>query len=553
MKIAVCQITSRIGDLKGNFEKIIAYYNEAIKLNADICVFPELSLIGYTPQDLLEKKEFREKCFEYNNKLASVTKDTLLIFGSIIEDADNVGNDLYNCAIAAKNGKIEHIQRKTLLPYYDVFDEIRYFEASTFNQIYEYKGMKIGISICEDIWNDRDFWKKRKHYNDPIDEQIRRGAQILINISASPYVYGKREQRKQFLSFLASKAKVPIVYCCQVGANAELVFDGASLCFDSNGKIVKRGKFYEEDLFIFDINEKQNGTEPIIERSFEEEVYEAICYGVKEYACYSNFSKVVLGVSGGIDSAVVCCIAVDVFGKENVIPVLLPSMYSSKGSIDDALRLCYNLDLKPNVIKISDIYGEIIKSLQDIFSGKAEDVTEENIQSRIRGLLLMAISNKFNAMLLSCGNKSELAVGYATLYGDMCGALEPIGDVYKTDVYKLASYINQRKKKQVIPEEIFLKAPSAELKPNQKDQDTLPPYEILDEILRLYLENNMEINEISKKIGNSQLVYRVLSMVDSNEFKRKQAPPVIKISSKSFGIGRRYPITCKWRKNSLII
>jgi len=547
MKIAVCQINSVIGDIEGNFKKIKNFYEKALQFRVDLCVFPELSLLGYNPQDLLEKKEFRRKCFDYNEKLAQISREVPLLFGSIMEENDEIGIHLYNCAFVARDGKIEYAYKKVLLPYYDVFDEVRYFKSGKENSLYEFNYKKIGISICEDIWNDKDYFKMRRYHADPIEEQIKNGAELLINISASPYYYGKRSERMELLRLISKKSGAPLVYCSLVGANVDLIFDGGSMCIDKFGEIVKAGKFYDEDFIIFDTDETSN-QEIIIERTFEEEIYEAICFGVKQYAKQTGFSKAVLGLSGGIDSAVVCCIAANVFGKENVMPVLLPSMYSSKGSVDDAIKLCENLGLKFNIIQITDSYYEIIKSLKPIFKNLPEDTTEENIQSRIRGLILMAISNKFNAMLLSCGNKSELAVGYATLYGDMCGALEPIGDVYKTDVYRLANYINR--KEEIIPKEILVKAPSAELKPGQKDQDTLPDYEILDKILKLYIEKNLDYKDIVEIIGDSELAKKILSMIDAYEFKRKQAPPVLKVSPKAFGTGRRFSMISQWRKNS---
>ncbi|MBX2976102.1 MAG: NAD+ synthase [Ignavibacteriaceae bacterium] len=545
MKIALCQINPIIGDIEGNKEKILSGYKKGIEDKVDLVIFPELALIGYSPQDLVEKKEFRDAVIKASNEIAEFTTDVGLIFGAITEDEDNVGTNIFNSALLCYKGKIRLTQNKTLIPNYDVFDEIRYFESAKDTSLHHFKGEVLGISICEDIWNDKDYWKKRLYQHDPVEKLVKQGATLLINISASPYSYGKRFARKEMLSTLTKEDALPLVYCCLVGAQTELIFDGASMCFNDKGELKQLGKKYEEDYLIFDTSEDYSRVENV-EASFEEEVYSALVLGVKDYCKKLNFKKVLIGLSGGIDSALVTAIAVEALGKENVEVVLLPSKYSSEGSVNDSLKLISNLGISHKVIPIQDVVDNLIELLAPSFEGKNHDTTEENLQSRSRGIILMAIANKHGHLLLTTGNKSEMAVGYATLYGDMCGGLGVIADVYKTDVYRLAEFINRDK--EIIPQEIIEKAPSAELKPNQTDQDTLPPYDLLDSILRMYLENNKEFNEISQTIGDSSIVGKVLRMVDFNEFKRRQAAPALRISNKAFGYGRRYPIVQGWRK-----
>ncbi len=412
-------------------------------------------------------------------------------------------------------------------------------------QYFEFKDEKLGISICEDIWNDADYWYRRRYHKDPIQELLKQNASVLINISASPYSYGKRAARKEMLSVLTKKDKIPLAYVCCVGAQTDLIFDGASMCFDENGNLVKQGKAFEEDFVIFDTKEKYV---PITkcEESFEEEVYNSLVFGLKEYCNKLGFKKVLVGLSGGMDSALVTYIAVKALGAENVNVILMPSKYSSEGSITDSEALIRNLGIQSENISIQPVVDETLKQMKSIIKNDVKSLTEENLQARVRGLYLMAYSNNNGHLLLTTGNKSEMAVGYCTLYGDMCGGLAVIADVYKTDVYRIANYINREK--EIIPKAIIDKAPSAELKPNQTDQDTLPPYDLLDKILRMYLEENKEYIEIKEVIGDEELVKRVLRMVDMNEFKRNQAAPALRVSSKAFGYGRRYPIVQGWRK-----
>lgn len=546
MKIAVCQYNPIIGDLKGNSEKILQGYRKGIEDGVDLVVFPELFLCGYPPLDLVEKKEFRDAVRKAAEEIAKQTSDVGLIFGMITEDFEElVGTGVYNSAALCYDGKIQFIQSKTLIPNYDVFDEVRYFEPAKEVRIHEFKNEKLGISICEDIWNDADYWKKRRYPIDPVQKQVELGASILINISASPYAYGKRNLRFKMLSVLTKTDKLPLVYSCCVGAQTELIFDGASMCFDADGNLCLLGKSFQEDYLIFDTQKNYDEIKNV-ELSFEEEALNALIMGLKDYAVKTGFKKALVGLSGGIDSALVTYIAVQAFGRENVHAVMMPSKYSSEGSIKDSEKLIRNLGISSDKISIQPVFDKALEMLKNTFKGKPEDSTEENLQARIRGLYLMALSNKFDYLLCTTGNKSEMATGYATLYGDMCGAIAVIGDVYKTQVYKIVNFINRNE--EIIPQEIIDKAPSAELRPNQTDQDSLPPYSLLDRILKMYLEEQKEFNEISDAIGEPETVRKVLRMVDLNEFKRKQSAPVLRISTKAFGYGRRYPIVQGWRR-----
>ncbi|MHB8336616.1 MAG: NAD+ synthase [Ignavibacteriaceae bacterium] len=545
MKIALCQTNTIIGDLDFNKAKIIEGYNKALQDSVDLVIFPELSLVGYPPQDLVEKKEFRDAVNKAAEEIAALTGDVAILFGAITENNSLTGTAVHNSALLCYNGKIQFVQHKTLIPNYDVFDEMRYFDMALEAKIFNFKGEKLGISICEDIWNDEDYWYKRRYSIDPVKNLIEKGATILINISASPYAYHKREDRQKMLSVLTKHDKIPLAYVCTVGAQTDLIFDGASMCFDRNGSLVILGKAYEEDYFVFDTNKEY----PVIvnsEKCFEEEILNALIYGIREYCNKLNFRKVVIGLSGGIDSALVTYLAVQALGKENVHVILMPSKFSSDGSIIDSEKLIANLGISSENISIQPVVDKINEILSPAFHNLPQGLAEENIQARVRGLYLMAIANKFNYLLLATGNKSEMAVGYCTLYGDMSGGLAVIADVYKTDVYRLANYININE--EIIPLEIITKAPSAELKPGQKDQDSLPEYDLLDKILKMYLEENKEISEISHLIGDEKIVKFVLRLVDLNEYKRRQAAPALRVSTKAFGYGRRYPIVQGWRK-----
>ena len=544
MKIALCQINPIIGNLNYNKDKIVKGYERGVKENADLVIFPELSLVGYPPLDLVEKEEFRKAVNDKINELAAITSQVGLLFGAITEDNDLIGTNIHNSAVLCYNGKVQFVQPKSLIPNYDVFDEMRYFEPAKEVFVHDYKSEKLGISVCEDIWNDADYWYRRRYEVDPVEELRKKGATVLINISASPYSFGKRKERFEMLSILCREDKLPLAYVCCVGVQTDLVFDGGSMCFDKNGKLVQLGKSYEEDFILF-ATEKDKEIKPEVEKSFEEETLTSLIYGVREYFEKMKFKRAVVGLSGGLDSAMVTYIAVEALGKENVYVVLMPSKYSSSGSVTDSEKLIKNLGILSTNVSIQPVVDETIEQLIPKFENKLGRVTGENIQARIRGVYLMAFSNNDNYLVLTTGNKSELAVGYCTLYGDMSGSLAVIADVYKSDLYRIVNFINR--KKEIIPKEIITKVPSAELSPNQKDQDDLPPYELLDKILKMYLEENKEYDEITSIIKDDKVVKKVLRMVDINEFKRRQAAPALRVSRKAFGYGRRYPIVQGWR------
>jgi len=545
MKIALCQINTIIGNIEYNKAKIITGYRKAAEDGADLAIFPELSLIGYPPLDLVEKKEFRKASLKALNEIAEQSGEVGLLFGTITEDDDNIGTDIHNSAVLCYNGKVQFVQHKSLIPNYDVFDEMRYFDPAKSIDVYEFKGEKLGISICEDIWNDADYWYKQRYSYDPVKDLIEKKASLIINISASPYSFGKRESRKNMLSVLSKTEKIPLAYVCTVGAQTELIFDGASMCFDSEGNLLKLSKSYEEDYLIFDTNVKY---QPIksSESSFEEETLSALIFGLREYCTKQKFKKVLIGLSGGIDSALVSYIAAKAIGAENVNVMLMPSKYSSVGSIKDSEKLINSLGILSANVPIQPVVEEVLKMLTPSVTEEPKSIVEENVQARIRGVYLMAVSNQFGYLLLTTGNKSEMSVGYCTLYGDMAGGLGVIADVYKTDVYRLVNYIN--KEEEIIPREIIEKEPSAELSMGQKDQDTLPSYELLDKILKMYLEENKEYYEITKVIGDGEVVNKVLKLIDGNEYKRRQAAPALRVSKKAFGYGRRYPIVQGWRR-----
>lgn len=545
MKIGLCQINPIIGNIEYNKTKILSGYKKGVEAGADIVIFPELALCGYPPQDLIEKDEFRQAVIKSTIELAEKTNEVGLLFGTITEEFDNIGTGVYNSAALCYNGKIQFVQHKTLIPNYDVFDEVRYFESAKDVNVFSFKDEELGISICEDIWNDADYWKHRLYEIDPVQRLVEKGSSLLINISASPYHYGRRNERNEMLSVLTKTNNLPLAYVSCVGGQTDLVFDGASLCLDKKGNLVCVGKKFEEDFFIFDTKKESQAINQL-EGSFGEEVENSLILGLKDYAAKTGFKKVLLGLSGGIDSAIVTYIAVQALGKENVHVVMMPSEFSSEGSISDSLKLIDNLGISSETISIKSLYSEFNNVLKPSFEGMKPDVTEENLQARIRGTILMAISNKFGYLLCTTGNKSEMAVGYATLYGDMNGALAIIADVYKTQVYDLAEYINRDR--EIIPVNIITKPPSAELRPDQKDEDSLPPYDLLDKILQLYLEEYKELDEISEIIGDRELVKNILNLVDRNEFKRKQASPALRITTKAFGYGRRFPIVQGWRK-----
>jgi len=544
MKIALCQINPIIGNLDYNKNKIIKGYERGIKENADLVIFPELSLVGYPPLDLVEKEEFRQAVKEKIEELAKISTDVGLLFGALTEDDDLIGTNIHNSAVLCYNGKVQFTQPKSLIPNYDVFDEMRYFEPAKEVLVHEFKGEKLGISVCEDIWNDADYWYRRRYNVDPVEELKNKDATVLINISASPYSFGKRKERLDMLSTICRNDGLPLAYVCCVGVQTELIFDGGSMCLDKKGNLVHLGKSYEEDFLLFDTEADSKKIDEV-EKSFEEETLSSLIYGVKEYFEKMKFNRAVIGLSGGLDSAMVTYIAVKALGKENVHVVLMPSKHSSKGSITDSEKLIKNLNIDSDNVSIQPLVDKTIEQLQTKFKKPLNKLTTENIQARIRGVYLMAFSNNDNYLVLTTGNKSELAVGYCTLYGDMSGSLAVIADVYKSDLYRIAKFINQNG--EIIPDEIIAKPPSAELSPNQKDQDDLPPYELLDRILKMYLEENKEFKEINSIIKDEMVVKKILRLVDLNEFKRRQAAPALRVSRKAFGYGRRYPIVQGWR------
>lgn len=544
MKICLVQINPIIGNIQYNFERIEHFVKEAESLNADLVIFPELSLLGYPPLDLLEKRSFIDEVLDYNERIIQLSKKVGIIFGTVVRIEDKIGTNLFNAAIFSVNGKVHSIHKKSLLPNYDVFDEVRYFETSSERHITKFKDYNFGITICEDAWNDKDFWHHRMYTLDPVEELVKLGADFIVNISASPFTIGKEKIRTEMFSQIARKHKRYVFYVNQVGANTDLIFDGGAKVFDRNGNLILASNRFKEELVLFDSEKNYDPIEYVFPSDVED-IYNALVLGIRDYVLKTGFKKVVLGLSGGIDSALVTVLASKAIGPENVLCVMMPSQFSSEGSITHSQKLINNLGVKSTIIPIEKLFNEFKEALKNEFSGLDEDVTEENLQARIRGIILMALSNKFGFLLLATGNKSELATGYSTLYGDMCGGLAPISDLYKTRVYELARFIN--KQKEIIPVEIINKVPSAELRPNQTDQDTLPPYEILDKILFYYIEESKEIKEIVALGFDENLVSKVLKMVDRAEYKRKQAPPGLKITQKAFGIGRRFPIVQGWR------
>lgn len=542
MKIALAQFNPTIGDFEGNARRILELAREAKSGGADIAVFSELCVCGYPPQDLIERPSFLERNLK---EVAQLAKSVVLpsLVGYVGRAQDDTGKQVANCAAVIGDGRVLFEQRKMLLPTYDVFDESRYFQPAHTQYVFRLNDRNLGITVCEDIWNDKSFWKQRLYERDPVSELVGKGSEIILNISSSPYTLDKRELRHDMLRAAAIQHRVPVVYVNQVGGNDSLIFDGSSFAFMPDGRIAARAKSFDEDLVFFDSATGQ-GDIRCQPKGELEAAYRALVVGTRDYVRKCGFRKAVVGLSGGIDSALVVTIAVDALGPENVLGVSMPGPYSSEGSRTDAHRLAENLGIEVFVLPIGDVFQSYRNLLAKPFAARTEDVTEENVQARIRGNLLMALSNKFNSLVLSTGNKSEMAVGYCTLYGDMAGGLAVISDVPKTMVYALADLVNASK--EIIPREIIDKAPSAELRPNQTDQDTLPPYEVLDRVLKAYVEDLRSPEEIADDMGYSiDLVRAVARLVDGAEFKRKQAPPGLKVTSKAFSVGRRFPIAQK--------
>jgi NAD+ synthase (glutamine-hydrolysing) len=543
VKIALGQINPTVGDFSGNAAKIRDFARQALAAGAGMVLFPELSVCGYPPRDLVERVSFVAQNREAVERIAAETPGIAVICGLVTPAQAETGKSVMNSAALLQHGRVAFVQSKMLLPTYDVFDEMRNFAPAGRQALFPFCGKQMALTICEDAWNDKHFWNKRQYTFDPIEALIQSGGNFLLNISASPFWLGKPQLRREMLASIARNHRVPVVMVNQVGGNDSLVFDGSSLVLDASGKVIAQGASFAEDLVYFDSDQLSGEIHPQIEGE-EASAYSALVLGARDYVRKCGFRQVIVGLSGGIDSALTASIAADAVGKENVLGVAMPGPYSSPGSIDDARALAENLGIRFEVLSISEIVDSYRKALGTLFAGCREDVTEENIQSRARGMLLMALSNKFGALVLSTGNKSELAVGYCTLYGDMAGGLAVISDVPKTMVYRLAGYVNSRRP--VIPQASLEKPPSAELRANQKDSDTLPPYEILDAVLEDYVENLQGAEQIAKERGfDMAVVRRVIAMVDGSEYKRQQAAPGLKISAKAFGYGRRLPIAAK--------
>ena len=506
-------------------------------------LFPELSVCGYPPRDLVERTSFVERNRESVERIAVATTGIAVICGLVTAAASDAGKAAMNSAALLMDGKVAFTQSKMLLPTYDVFDEMRNFAPAKSQELFSFCGNRMALTICEDAWNDKRFWEKRLYTVDPVDSLIKAGGNFVLNISASPFWIGKRELRRDMLASIARQHKVPVALVNQVGGNDSLVFDGSSLVLNREGKIIAQGRSFEEDLIYFDSRELSGEMHEQIAGD-EASVYSALVLGTRDYMKKCGFQRAIIGLSGGIDSALTAVVATDAVGPENVIGVGMPGPYSSEGSIADARFLANNLGIRFELLSINPVYEAYRQTLRDVFAGQKEDVTEENIQSRARGTLLMALSNKFGAIVLSTGNKSELGVGYCTLYGDMVGGLAVISDLPKTLVYRLSEYVNSRSA--VIPQATLEKPPSAELRPNQKDSDSLPPYEVLDAVLEDYVEDSHSAERIARDRGfDIEVVRRVIRLVDRAEYKRQQAAPGLKISPKAFGYGRRFPIAAK--------
>ena len=546
MKIAIAQLNYHIGNFESNTSKIIEHIGKAKAEGAELVVFTELSVTGYYPHDLLERKEFIEQAEVALNNIAKSCTGIAAVVGGPRINPEPRGKKLYNSAFFMYDGAIQHIVNKSLLPTYDIFDEYRHFEPNKSFSVFDFKGKKLAITICEDLWDEQEtqneFGREKLYQVSPLKELSALNPDLVINLSASPFSYNQENFRKNILVKNAIKYNLPIIYANQVGAQTELVFDGGSVFLNGKGEIVEELKYFEEDFRIVDTESSERNLQP--KTDYIEKIYEALILGIRDYFGKMGFKKATLGLSGGIDSALVLVLATEALGKENVRVLLMPSQYSSDHSITDAIQLAQNLDVQYEIIPIQPMVDTFGKSLSEVFTGLKNDITEENIQARTRGILLMAISNKFGHILLNTTNKSECAVGYGTLYGDMNGGLSVLGDVYKTDVFKMANWINREK--EIIPINTIQKPPSAELRPDQKDTDSLPDYSILDQILFDYIELNLSPAEIIAKGFDEATVLRTVKMVNTNEYKRFQAPPILRVSSKAFGFGRRMPLVAKY-------
>jgi NAD+ synthase (glutamine-hydrolysing) len=550
MRISIAQFNYHIGNFAKNKELICSAIIKAKKDGADIIVFSELSVPGYPPLDLLDRIDFIERCNSTVLEIAKVCVGIAAIVGSPTLNKGSEGKKLYNSALLLSEGKVIFTANKALLPTYDIFDEYRYFEPGKSFSILNFKGKKIALTVCEDLWDeqpfDNEFEKSRLYSVSPMDELAKQNPDLIINISASPFSYTRIEARKNIFRNKAKKHSVPVICVNQTGANTELIFDGASMVINRKGEICHQLPFFEESMKTISLTEisESEGKSCELTSDLTGLVYKALYLGIGDYFSKMNFGKAIIGLSGGIDSAVCLCLAVEALGKDNVLALLLPSRYSSEHSVSDAVKLSNNLGINYEIINIEKPFTAFEEVLSPSFAGKDRDVTEENIQARIRAVLLMAVANKSGYILLNTSNKSEAAVGYGTLYGDMAGGISIIGDVYKTDVYKLAEYINSTG--ELIPRNIINKPPSAELRPDQFDTDSLPDYETLDSILYQYIELQKSVSNIIASGFQKVVVEKVLKMINSNEYKRYQAPPVLRISSKAFGAGRRMPLVAKY-------
>jgi NAD+ synthase (glutamine-hydrolysing) len=549
MRIALAQINPTVGDLLGNTAKHLEFISRAKEAGANLVVFPELSVPGYPPKDLLLKPQFIDDNLAAVKRIASQIQGLDVVIGYADRNSDPIGRPLRNAVAVVRNGEIASRHFKTLLPTYDVFDESRYFEpghASEKGNLFQIgsDGLTAGLSICEDLWNDEQLIARRLYHRNPIADLHAAGSQLLINASASPFVVDKHQFRIELFSSQVKRFGCPLAYCNQVGGNDELVFDGNSLVFDANGKVIAQAKDFQEDLLIVDLS----GTNDPMETPSRgiESIRRALVLGLADYVRKCGFKSVVLGLSGGIDSALTAALAVEALGKQNVVGVAMPSRFSSDHSVNDARALAENLDIPFHIVPIKSVHESFEKILREPFAGLAEDVTEENLQARVRGNILMAFSNKFGHLLLTTGNKSELAVGYCTLYGDMCGGLAVISDVPKTTVYELSAHINNAAGREIIPHNTIVKPPSAELRPNQVDQDSLPPYDVLDAILHRYVELEQSTAQIIDQGYDAATVSRIIRLIDRSEYKRRQAAPGLKVTSRAFGFGRRMPIAQRY-------
>lgn len=552
MKIALAQLNYHIGDFGGNLEKITHAVAEATAKGADLVVFSELSICGYPPLDLLERESFISKSKEYIRKLAkSIHPETGVLVGGPEYNPNKKGKLLFNAAFFLYGGKIEQVFRKSLLPTYDIFDEYRYFEPNKKFEILRFREKKIAVSICEDLWDEQpfenNFSRSRLYTTNPLEELYSQDPDLVINLAASPFAHRKMEGKQSIFTGKAARYNLPVLYCNQVGAQTELIFEGGSMAVNPAGEVVSRLPFFQEDMLMVDMEElilsKPATSLGTIPDRIETMAGALIC-GIRDYFAKLNFKTATLGLSGGIDSAVTLALASEALGPENLHVLLLPSQYSSDHSVNDSVKMAETLGVAYSILPIETVFNQFRETLQPLFKGLPEDIAEENIQARIRATLLMALSNKMGNILLNTSNKSETAVGYGTLYGDMSGGLSVLGDVYKTDVYLLARYLNHHK--EVIPENIISKPPSAELRPDQKDSDSLPPYDILDQILEAYIEKQLPPEKVVEMGHEPALVQRIIKMVNQNEYKRYQTPPILRISSKAFGVGRRLPLVAKY-------